>query len=126
MLHGISATVMAVMVIYILQKGVRKETRLLALLPAGMGLIELLGVGVLTPSSYPILTIVALLMKLVVIGCCVGAVRRDMALVRARQRRRQWLKQELHKALQPALVPVPCRQRPTTAGQEQLCLYDCA
>ena len=54
-------------------------------------------------------------LRLMLLGCCAVAMRRDAAMVRARQRRRARLARELHLALNPlhevpaARVSVPVR-----------------
>ncbi len=84
----INVAVMVLLFAYMVLKAQRAETRRLAMVPLGVAAVELLVSGLLTASMHPVLTAILVAMRLVILGCCVAAMRRDAALARSRARRR--------------------------------------
>ena len=92
---------MAGMFLYMLCRSKTSETREFLWLPAGSCLVELLTMGLLSVTKFPVLTLVLLALRLSLFGFCVLVMKRDAALARARKQKRARLKRELHVALNP-------------------------
>lgn len=95
------ALLMAGMFLYMLCRSKMSETRAFLWLPAGACLVELLTVGMLSVTHFPVLTAVLVVLRLSLFGLCVVVMKRDAALARARKQKRDRLKRELHAALNP-------------------------
>lgn len=113
----ISALIMAALALYMVKRGTRRDTRLMAWIPAGVCGMELLSVGVLTPSAFPLLTVVLVLLRLTIAVSCVAALRHDAAVARAKQRRRERLNRELRTALHPLYVLEELSSQQATPGR---------
>lgn len=85
---SLNVVAMTILFVYMVNRAKCAETRKLALVPAGDGGGGAAGGGLLRPGLYPALTAVLIAMRLVIIGCCVAALRRDAAMARNRARRR--------------------------------------
>lgn len=85
---SLNVVVMTILFMYMVNKAKCAETRKLALVPLATAAVELLAAGLLRPGLYPALTALLIAMRLVIIGCCVAALRRDAAMAKSRARRR--------------------------------------
>lgn len=110
-LNLIFAVLMAATFLYMLCRARMSEARRLVWLPAASCLVELLTLGVLAPTAHPLITLLLVALRLTMLGICTVAMRRDAAMVRARQRRRARLARELHAALNPLHEVSPARPR---------------
>lgn len=84
---SLNVVVMTILFMYMVNKAKCAETRKLALVPLATAAVELLAAGLLRPGLYPALTALLIAMRLVIIGCCVAALRRDAAMAKSRARR---------------------------------------
>lgn len=101
LLSLLSIVAMAVMFVYMACHAKMKETRRMLWVPAASCGMELLAMGMLSATNFPLLTALLVVLRLALLGCCAAAMRRDAAMVRARARRRAKLARELHAALNP-------------------------
>ena len=85
---SLNVVAMTILFVYMVNRAKCAETRKLALVPLATAAVELLTAGLLRPGLYPALTAVLIAMRLVIIGCCVAALRRDATMARNRARRR--------------------------------------
>ena len=83
----ISVVCMSGMFLMMLNKAKYARTRRMALIPLICAGMELLFTGVLTPGLFPVLTGVLVLLRAVILACCVGALRQDAAMAKRRARR---------------------------------------
>ena len=83
-----SVIVMGAMFLYMVNKAKFAVTRRMALIPLGACVMEALATGLLTPLAFPILTLVLVTLRLIILTCCVGAIRQDAVMARNRVRRR--------------------------------------
>lgn len=97
----VSVAAMALTAVYMVLHAKGEEARRLVWVPIAACGVELLAMGVLTPSLFPVLTAVLIGLRLCLLGICGVAMRRDAAAARARRRRRERLARELHAALHP-------------------------
>lgn len=117
LLSLMSAAAMAAMFVYMLCRAKMAETRRMLWLPAASCGMELMSMGLLSVTTFPWLTVLLVMLRLSLLGCCAVAMRRDAAMVRARRRRRARLARELHLALNPLHeVPAGRVKAPTVAG----------
>ena len=84
---SLNVVVMTILFMYMVNKAKCAETRKLALVPLATAAVELLAAGLLRPGLYPALTALLIAMRLVIIGCCVAALRRDAAMAKSRQKK---------------------------------------
>lgn len=77
------------MFLFMLNKAQGKAARRLTLIPLTMCVMEIVLMGVLDVSMYPVLTAILMLTRATVLMCCVLAMRADAAAARARGRSRQ-------------------------------------
>ena len=80
---SLNVVVMTILFMYMVNKAKCAETRKLALVPLATAAVELLAAGLLRPGLYPALTALLIAMRLVIIGCCVAALRRDAAMAKS-------------------------------------------
>ena len=97
----ISAVAMAAIFVYMVCNAKMRETRRMIWIPAASCVMELLAMGMLSATHFPLLTVALVALRLMLIGCCTAAMRRDAAMVRARARRRAILARQMHAALNP-------------------------
>ncbi len=84
-----SIVAMTGMFLYMFNKAVRISTRRMALLPLVCAVMEGIAAGALTPSLFPVLTAVLVVLRLAILLCCFGAMRQDAAVARRRARIRR-------------------------------------
>lgn len=99
----LSIAVMFLLSFYTLKKARFAETRKVACVPLAIGLVDILTIGLLHPERYLILTFLLAAMRLVVIGCCVAALRRDT--LRAKQKARRRISQRRKSIVELAIQP---------------------
>jgi len=87
MWNVIQIAVMALTFLYVFNKTQFVENRLVAFIPLGMALLDLTSLSA-DFLAVPALFAVMELARLVVLGCCVAALRRDRRMVAARNRER--------------------------------------
>ncbi len=97
----ISAVTMAAIFVYMVCNAKMRETRRMIWIPAASCVMELLAMGLLSATHFPVLTVALVVLRLLLVGCCTAAMRRDAAMVRARARRRTILARQMHAALNP-------------------------
>ena len=110
---SLNVVVMTILFMYMVNKAKCAETRKLALVPLATAAVELLAAGLLRPGLYPALTALLIAMRLVIIGCCVAALRRDAAMAKSRARRRARARRAAVEAPRLRVVPKP----PQSAGR---------
>lgn len=101
LLSILSAAAMAAMFLYMICTAKMAETRRVAWVPAAACLVELLALGAITPFAHVGVTLLLIGLRIALLSVCAVAMRRDAAMVRARDRRRAKLARELHAALNP-------------------------
>lgn len=117
LLNIIVALGMAVLAVYMMGKGTLCQTRRMAWIPLAVCGMELLTAGLLTPADFPVLTVLLVLLRLTIAGCCAAALRYDAAAARAKRRRRERLSRELRTALHPLhALPGSAPQRVRRTG----------
>lgn len=84
----VSIVAMVGVFLWMIHKAKLASTRRMALLPLCCAAMEVLAAGILSPSSFPLLTVILIAMRTVILVCCVCAVRRDRILADRRSRRR--------------------------------------
>lgn len=104
---SLNVVVMTILFMYMVNKAKCAETRKLALVPLATAAVELLAAGLLRPGLYPALTALLIAMRLVIIGCCVAALRRDAAMAKSRARRRARARRAAVEAPRLRVVPKP-------------------
>ena len=104
---SLNVVVMTILFMYMVNKAKCAETRKLALVPLATAAVELLAAGLLRPGLYPALTALLIAMRLVIIGCCVAALRRDAAMANSRARRRARARRAAVEAPRLRVVPKP-------------------
>lgn len=80
-------SVMALAFLYVFNKTEFSRNRIVALVPLAMMVLDVCSAQ-FDFWSVPVLAVILVAMRMTVIGCCIAAVRRDRAMVRARQRQR--------------------------------------
>lgn len=112
-LSVLSALMMSALALGMLLKANEVKTCRAALLPLAAAGMEWLMVGYLTPAAFPLLTVLLVALRLLLAGCCLTMLRRDMA--RARQKARR---QKLARRLEARTLPtVPgLHERPYIAA----------
>lgn len=76
------------MFLWMINKAKFASTRRMSLLPLCCAGMELLATGILTPELFPLLTFLLISMRIAILACCVGAMRRDAAMAARRTRRK--------------------------------------
>lgn len=99
----LSMLAMGGMFLYMVRRARYAAAKKMALIPMGACAAEILCMGMLTPSLFPVLTVVLVALRLLILGCCVGAMRQDAALVRRHSRRVQ----AARRRAATCAVPVP-------------------
>ena len=95
--------------LYMFNRAQFLQTRLVALVPLMMLVVDgcVFGAGVASPA----LLVVSEMLRLAVLLCCVGAMKRDARLARARKQKRAYHKLQFHNAMQEMpVVALPERQ----------------
>lgn len=90
-------------------------TRRVALVPLMTCAVEMLAAGLLSVTTFPVLTAVLVLLRLVILGCCVGAMHHDRVMANRRETRKQQFQRQLRCA-QHTLTAVPSRRQAPRAG----------
>lgn len=80
-------TIMAITFLYMFNKAQFTQTRLVALVPLGMMLVDVCSARA-DFLAVPALALLMAALRLTVLVCCVGAMRQDRRMARARDRRR--------------------------------------
>ena len=88
LLSIVSAVLLAAYALNMLSKGHNTVSRRMAWIPAAMSAMEMAMCGVLLVWDYPVLTLLLVLCRVTVLGCCATALKRDAAAERNRRRRR--------------------------------------
>lgn len=101
MLNMMFALLMAGMFVYMLLRAKMPETRQLLWVPAGTCFVELMTAGLLSVTTFPVVTLLLMALRLSLFGFCVLAMKRDAALARAKKQKRARLKRQLRAALNP-------------------------
>ncbi len=120
MMNTLFALLMAGMFLYMLIRAKMPETRALLWLPAGTCAVELMTVGLLSVTKFPVVTLLLMALRLSLFGFCVLVMKRDAALARARRQKRAQLKRRLHAALNP-LHEIPAGAA-TAAAAREVCI----
>ncbi len=81
-----TVVLMAGMFLWMINRAKLGRTRRMALIPLACAVIELLCAGVLTPSLFPVLTAVLVALRLIILACCIGALKADAAQAARRAR----------------------------------------
>lgn len=102
-LNVLTVAVMGGLFVYMMRKSVLASTRQLAFVPLGVCAVEMFATGLLHPVSFPVLTVLLIVLRLVIAGCCVLAIRRDAAYARRRTRKNNAVRAELRRELVHAL-----------------------
>ena len=79
--------VMVVTFLYVFNKARYTQTRLVALVPLGMALVDICSVRA-NFLAVPALAVVMIALRITVLGCCYAALRNDRIAARAEARRR--------------------------------------
>ncbi|MDD2417790.1 MAG: hypothetical protein PHR24_01595 [Oscillospiraceae bacterium] len=87
LINMLSLVAMTIAFSYMMLKAKFGRTRRLAMVPLACVAVELSVTGLLTPSLFPVLTAVLILLKGVILACCFSAMRADAAMFRRRARR---------------------------------------
>jgi hypothetical protein len=104
MLHILHIAVMALTFLYMFNRAQLSETRMVALVPLGMILVDsmILGSDFL---AVPFLAVLLTAARLTVLGCCGAALRREKQVLKTRQRRRMRMRLEMSTAALPRITP---------------------
>ncbi|MDD2362296.1 MAG: hypothetical protein PHH84_04975 [Oscillospiraceae bacterium] len=86
-INVLSLVAMIVAFLYMMLKARYARTRRLAMVPLACAVVELSVTGLLTPSLFPALTAVLIILKGIILSCCFFAMRADKAMFRRRARR---------------------------------------
>lgn len=108
----ISALVLGSIALTMLFKAHQAKTCRIALLPLGAAAMDMLTAGYLTPSAFPGLTIVLVVLRLVLAGCCVILLRRDIEKAKQEARREKLARRLQARTLQPMPPTSSMPQRP--------------
>lgn len=106
----ISVIAMGVMFVYMINKAKFARTRRMAFLPMACCGMEILATGILHPASFPLLTILLVSLRLVILGCCIGAMHQDAIMVRRRETNRMRSARMVRDNV--TAFPVPPRELP--------------
>lgn len=85
----INVLLMGGMFVYMVARARFVTARRMALIPLGVCVVEMLMFGLFSVTLFPALTAVLTVLRAVIFGCCVQAMRRDARLCRAQARRRR-------------------------------------
>ncbi len=101
--------IMGSVFLYMFNKAQFTQTRLVALVPLGMLVVDacVFGAGVASPA----LSLLCYALRLTVLLCCFGAMKRDARLARTRERRRAYRKLQLQNAVRQAPAPLSFPQK---------------
>lgn len=111
----LSIAAMGGMFVYMWCKAKFGVTRRVALVPLMTCGVEMLAAGLLSAITFPALTAILVALRLVILGCCVGAMHHDKVLANRRETRRQQFQRQLRCA-QHTLTAVPSRRQAPRAG----------
>lgn len=92
----VSVIAMGVMFVYMINKAQFARTRRMAFLPMACCGMEILATGILHPASFPALTVLLVALRLVILGCCIGAMHQDAVMVKRREIKRLKLARAVH------------------------------
>lgn len=107
LLNMISVIVLASLSAYMFVCARFERTRQIAIVPALMSAIELYVADILSPTSYPILTAILLLLKVGMIVLGITAIQVDRNLAQKRNARRKALRKQMQYAQSPiSIVPM--------------------
>lgn len=83
----ISLLAMTGMFLWMFRRAKFASTRRMALLPLCCAGMEVMAAGMLTPGLFPLLTFLLIFLRITILLCCVGAMKRDAAMAVHRARR---------------------------------------
>ena len=101
----LSVVLMGGLFLLMINKAKVMRARRMAGIPLAACILEILAAGMLHPLDFPVLTLLLVALRLVIVGCCVGAMREDAAMARRRDAR----KKELTRALRNNVTVFPTR-----------------
>lgn len=87
LLSILSIILMSVMSLYMINKANFASTRRMALIPLGCVFVEIMTSGLLSVSSFWVLTAILIILRAVILITCIGELQRDAAAARRRTRR---------------------------------------
>ncbi len=109
MMSVLHILVMGTAFLYTFNKAQFLQTRLVALVPLAMLVVDACVFGAGAAST--LLAVVCEALRLTVLLCCVGALKQDARWARARKQRRAYAKLQFHNAMQEMpVVSLPARQ----------------
>lgn len=78
----VSILLMGATFLYMINKAHFTQTRRVALVPLGFCAVDMLCAGAVPFGTYPIITAMLVILRLAVLLCCVGAMRKDTVAAR--------------------------------------------
>lgn len=103
LLSIISALFMSGIALTMLLRAHQAKTCRVALLPLAAACMEWLTAGYLTPSAFPWMTMLLIVLRLGLAGCCMDILRRDIAKARQKARRQKLARRLKARTIQPLL-----------------------
>ncbi|MDD3692484.1 MAG: hypothetical protein PHX02_01085 [Oscillospiraceae bacterium] len=87
LLSILSIILMSIMSLYMINKAKFASTRRMALIPLCCVFVELMTAGLLSISSFWVLTLILIILRAVILISCIGELQRDAAAARRRAHR---------------------------------------
>ena len=112
MMNLMFAALFAGMALYMVCRAHFERTRRVAYVMGGACVVELMTVGLLSLTAYPVLTAILVVARLALLGCGVTAVRADRAAARRRAERRRAFARKLRCAEHPLSVVPTAKSAP--------------
>ncbi len=122
----ISIAAMGGMFLYMWSRAKFAATRRVALVPLMTCGVEMFAAGLLSVTTFPVLTAVLVLLRLVILGCCVGAMHHDKVMACRRETRKQQFVRRLRCAEHTLTAVEPSRRAPQAAGTTRHAMETCA
>lgn len=103
LLSIISAVAMGGMALTMLVRAHQAKTCRMAILPLAAACLECLTIGCLTPSAFPFMTLLLVVLRATLFGCCFVALHRDLAKAKSKARRQKLARRLEARTVEPML-----------------------